>query len=116
LRLIASLPVLMSLASSAIPMLAGGASGQYVIARLLGGVVSGIDVSRIGIALLIFGYGLHELLISPIEETRESGGGSGLLDCRNRDQRRETLVKVLVVALSGVLVRDDPIAGRGQRS
>jgi uncharacterized membrane protein YqhA len=112
LRLIAILPVLMSLASTvitfvlgtmeigkAILLLASGAKGQYVIAKLLGGVVSGIDLYLIGIALLIFGYGVYELLISPIEAARESGGGSGLLDIRNLDQLKEKLVKVLVVAL-----------------
>lgn len=70
------------------------------MAKLLGGVVTGIDLYLIGIALLIFGYGVYELLISPIDAARESAaGGNGLLDIRNLDQLKEKLVKVLVVAL-----------------
>ncbi|MGB5133668.1 MAG: YqhA family protein [Prochlorococcaceae cyanobacterium] len=112
LRLIAILPVVMSLTSTvftfvlgtmeigkAMVLLGRSANDQDVIAKLLGGVVSGIDLYLIGIALLIFGYGVYELLISPIEAARESGGGSGLLDIRNLDQLKEKLVKVLVVAL-----------------
>lgn len=112
LRLIAILPVVMSLTSTvftfvlgtmeigkAMLLLGRSANDQDVIAKLLGGVVSGIDLYLIGIALLIFGYGVYELLISPIEAARESGGGSGLLDIRNLDQLKEKLVKVLVVAL-----------------
>lgn len=114
LRLIAILPVVMSLASTVVTFLLGTAEiGKAILglghaadadmaymAKLLGGVVTGIDLYLIGIALLIFGYGVYELLISPIEAAREgSGGGSGLLDIRNLDQLKEKLVKVLVVAL-----------------
>ncbi|MFN7227835.1 MAG: YqhA family protein [Synechococcaceae cyanobacterium] len=112
LRLIAILPVIMSLTSTvitfvlgtmeigkAILILSSGSSRKDLIASLLGGVVSGIDLYLIGIALLIFGYGVYELLISPIEAARDSGGGSGLLDIRDLDQLKEKLVKVLVVAL-----------------
>jgi uncharacterized membrane protein YqhA len=54
----------------------------------------------IGIALLIFGYGVYELLISDIEPARRAGGGgNGLLDIRSLDALKEKLVKVIVVAL-----------------
>jgi uncharacterized membrane protein YqhA len=112
IRLIAILPVIMSLVSTmvtfvlgtieivrALEVLGQGVAGKGIIGELLGGVVSGIDLYLIGIALLIFGYGVYELLISPIEAARESEGGSGLLDIRNLDQLKEKLVKVLVVAL-----------------
>jgi len=113
LRLIAILPVIMSLASTVVTFLLGTAEiGKAILglghaadadmaymAKLLGGVVTGIDLYLIGIALLIFGYGVYELLISPIDAARESTGGSGLLDIRNLDQLKEKLVKVLVVAL-----------------
>ena len=114
LRLIAILPVIMSLASTVVTFLLGTVEiGKAILglgqaadadmaymAKLLGGVVTGIDLYLIGIALLIFGYGVYELLISPIEAARDaSGGGSSLLDIRNLDQLKEKLVKVLVVAL-----------------
>lgn len=56
---------------------------------------------RFGIALLIFGYGVYELLISNIEAAHQDGkgDGSGLLDIRSLDDLKEKLVKVIVVAL-----------------
>jgi len=114
LRLMAILPVLLSLASAAVSFLLGtfeiiralfylndhhDMTGKY-IAKLLGSMVTGIDLYLIGIALLIFGYGVYELLISPIEAARAPGrAGEGLLDIRDLDQLKEKLVKVLVVAL-----------------
>ncbi|MCP9784703.1 YqhA family protein [Cyanobium sp. N5-Cardenillas] len=114
LRLIAILPVVMSLVSTVVSFVLGtleigkalavfGHQDQLdkkFVAELLGAIVSGIDLYLIGIALLIFGYGVYELLISPIEAAREHDqGGGGLLDIRNLDQLKEKLVKVLVVAL-----------------
>jgi uncharacterized membrane protein YqhA len=113
-RLVAILPVLLSLASGAmtfvlgtieighallsIGSLANGSDNQ--LAKLLGALVTGIDLYLIGIALLIFGYGVYELLISPIDAARGPGeGGESLLDIRDLDQLKEKLVKVLVVAL-----------------
>lgn len=114
LRLIAILPVIMSLVSTVVSFVLGtleigkalAAFGKVdqldkkFVAELLGAIVSGIDLYLIGIALLIFGYGVYELLISPIEAAREHDqGGGGLLDIRSLDQLKEKLVKVLVVAL-----------------
>jgi len=114
LRLIAVLPVVMSLVSTVVSFVLGTLEigkallslghGGYLkktfVAELLGAIVSGIDLYLIGIALLIFGYGVYELLISPIEAARENDqGGGGLLDIRDLDQLKEKLVKVLVVAL-----------------
>lgn len=116
-RLIAFLPVVMSLVSSTVLFLIGTleigralgnlptllryslAKHKDLLSDTLGGMVTGIDFYLIGIALLIFGYGIYELLISPIEPARHNMGGSGLLDIRNLDQLKEKLVKVLVVAL-----------------
>ncbi|MFN5220598.1 MAG: YqhA family protein [Cyanobacteriota bacterium] len=113
-RLVAILPVVMSLASTGVTFVLGtievarailglshsADADKVYMAKLLGGVVTGIDLYLIGIALLIFGYGVYELLISPIDAAREKGeGGSGLLDIRDLDQLKEKLVKVLVVAL-----------------
>jgi uncharacterized membrane protein YqhA len=114
LRLIAILPVIMSLVSTVVSFVLGtleigkalaglgkvDSLDKSFVAELLGAIVSGIDLYLIGIALLIFGYGVYELLISPIEAAREHDqGGGGLLDIRNLDQLKEKLVKVLVVAL-----------------
>jgi uncharacterized membrane protein YqhA len=113
LRLVAILPVIMSLASTVVTFTLGtmeignsilqllaGSTSKGFVAHLLGGVVSGIDLYLIGIALLIFGYGVYELLISPIDAARrDEYAGNGLLDIRDLDQLKEKLVKVLVVAL-----------------
>ncbi|MEN9539920.1 MAG: hypothetical protein RLZZ459_11 [Cyanobacteriota bacterium] len=119
-RLIAIVPVVMSLLSSAAAFLSGSKEILYAlrllwgsppddsrqVAKLLGMLVGGVDLYLIGIALLIFGYGVYELLISDIEAARpapgeESSGsdGSGLLDIRSLDALKEKLVKVIVVAL-----------------
>ncbi|MEB3173387.1 MAG: YqhA family protein [Cyanobacteriota bacterium] len=113
IRLVAILPVVMSLLSSvatfilgtkqifkALFMLNSDSTLKSYIAELLGSIIGGIDLYLIGIALLIFGYGVYELLISPIDPAREDDElGSGLLDIRDLDQLKEKLVKVLVVAL-----------------
>ena len=114
-RLIAIVPVVMSLLSAAAAFLCGSlevlgalkvlldGSGEtsYAIAKQLGQLVGGVDLYLIGIALLIFGYGVYELLISNIEAAHQDGkgGGSSLLDIRNLDDLKEKLVKVIVVAL-----------------
>lgn len=112
-RLIAILPVMMSLLSSlatfllgtkeivkALLLVAKGSDVKSFLGELLGNIVGGIDLYLIGIAFLIFGYGVNELLISPIDPARDAQNlGNGLLDIRNLDQLKEKLVKVLVVAL-----------------
>lgn len=114
LRLVAILPVIMSLASTGVTFVLGTIEiGKAILsleamhspskaytAELLGRVVTGIDLYLIGIALMIFGYGVYELLISPIDAARGTDkAGEGLLDIRDLDQLKEKLVKVLVVAL-----------------
>ena len=114
-RLIAFVPVVMSLASTLLTFIIGTRDilesiHRYLMAgheahldqTTLAGVVSGIDFYLIGVALLIFGYGIYELLISEIDVYRnqsDSSDSGGLLDIRNLDQLKEKLVKVLVVAL-----------------
>lgn len=114
-RLIAIVPVVMSLASTLLTFAIGTrdiaesihlflthAEGTHDDHSALAGVVSGIDFYLIGVALLIFGYGIYELLISEIDVYRDQADHSdsgGLLDIRNLDQLKEKLVKVLVVAL-----------------
>lgn len=119
-RLVAIVPVVMSLLSTAAAFLCGSKEilealallfdnapdDSKSVAKLLGKLVGGVDLYLIGIALLIFGYGVYELLISDIEAARPAGnegsngsGGSGLLDIRSLDALKEKLVKVIVVAL-----------------
>lgn len=114
LRLMAIMPVVMSLTSGAVTFVLGTleillvlgtlrthqSGGGKMMAELLGGLVSGIDLYLIGIALMIFGYGVYELLISPIDAARgPETAGESLLEIRDLDQLKEKLVKVLVVAL-----------------
>ena len=113
-RLIAILPVVMSLLGSATTficgtaevfqamrmLLAGHDNDGKAVGELLGELVGGIDLYLIGIAPLIFGYGVYELLISDIEAARMPGAiSNGLLDIRSLDALKEKLVKVIVVAL-----------------
>lgn len=114
-RLVAIVPVVMSLASTLISFGIGTRDIYKSIKEFLGeshaeegghhilaGLVSGIDYYLIGLALLIFGYGIYELLISEIDVYREQSvteDSGGLLDIRNLDQLKAKLVKVLVVAL-----------------
>lgn len=113
LRLVAVMPVLMSLTGSVVTficgtmevlhamglLLDGKPDTSKTVNQLLGQLVGGIDLYLIGIALLIFGYGVYELIISDIEAARASGGVNGLLDIRSLDALKEKLVKVIVVAL-----------------
>lgn len=114
-RLIAFIPVVMSLASTLLTFFIGtrdildsihlylfSGENHHVDQSSLAGVVSGVDFYLIGIALLIFGYGIYELLISEIDVYRDQSSdpeSGGLLDIKNLDQLKEKLVKVLVVAL-----------------
>ncbi|MDA0718400.1 MAG: YqhA family protein [Cyanobacteria bacterium] len=113
--MLAIVPVEMSLLSAAAAFLYGSrevlgvlrvlldGSGDkiYLFAKQIGQLVGGVDLYLIGIALLIFGFGVYELLISNIEAAHEDGKGTGssLLDIRSLDDLKEKLVKVIVVAL-----------------
>lgn len=111
LRLIAVLPVLMSLLGSMITFVFGtieiihslntlfkaNTLGMSAFAKELGKLVGGIDFCLIGIALMIFGYGIYELIISDIEAARPSGKENSLLDIRSLNSLKEKLVKVIVV-------------------
>lgn len=114
-RLVAIVPVVMSLTSTLISFAIGTrdianslmeflfhSGGEDSSKHILAGLVSGIDFYLIGLALLIFGYGIYELLISEIDAYREQTNveeSNGLLDIRNLDELKQKLVKVLIVAL-----------------
>jgi uncharacterized membrane protein YqhA len=68
---------------------------------LIGKVVGGIDYYLIGIALLIFGYGIYELVISDIDPRQQdpSTVRRNLLNIESLDGLKQKLTKVIVVAL-----------------
>ena len=83
-RLITLMPVVMSLFGSVSCFVIGTYAEICVLCRvfqghfthtnstlLIGKVVGGIDYYLIGIALLIFGYGIYELVISDIDPRQQ---------------------------------------------
>jgi len=64
-------------------------------------VVGGIDYYLIGIALLIFGYGIYELVISDIDPRQQDPSEirRNLLNIESLDGLKQKLTKVIVVAL-----------------
>jgi len=68
---------------------------------LIGKVVGGIDYYLIGIALLIFGYGIYELVISDIDPRQQDPSEirRNLLNIESLDGLKQKLTKVIVVAL-----------------
>ena len=84
-RLITLIPVVMSLLGSVSCFAIGTYAELSVLARvlqghfthtnstlLIGKVVGGIDYYLIGIALLIFGYGIYELVVSDIDPRQQA--------------------------------------------
>ena len=67
----------------------------------IGKVVGGIDYYLIGIALLIFGYGIDEVVISDIDPRQQEASDvrRNLLNIESLDGLRQKLTKVIVVAL-----------------
>ena len=62
----------------------------------------GINYSLIGIALLIFGYGIYELVVSDIDprQKEKSELRRNLLNINSLDSLKQKLTKVIIVALS----------------
>ena len=113
-RLITLIPVVMSLLGSIscfaigtyaeISVLGKVVQGRFThtdSTQLLGKVVGGIDYYLIGIALLIFGYGIYELVISDIDprQQEDSSLRRNLLNIESLDGLKQKLTKVIVVAL-----------------
>ena len=65
-------------------------------------VVGGIDHYLIGIALLIFGYGIYELVISDIDprQNDESSSRGNLLNIQDLHGLKQKLTKVIIVTLT----------------
>ena len=113
-RLITLIPVVMSLLGSVSCFVIGtyaelsalnavieGRFGDTSSTKLIGKVVGGIDYYLIGIALLIFGYGIYELVISDIDPRQQdpSRVRRNLLSIDSLDGLKQKLTKVIVVAL-----------------
>ena len=113
-RLITLIPVVMSLLGSVSCFVIGTYAELSVLSQviegrfghtssnlLIGKVVGGIDYYLIGIALLIFGYGIYELVISDIDPRQQdpSTVRRNLLNIESLDGLKQKLTKVIVVAL-----------------
>ena len=113
-RLVTILPVVMSLLGSvscfilgtqdeihALNKLFNGYLNSETSILLLGKVVGGIDYYVIGIALLIFGYGVYELIISDIDPRIKglSPERRNILNINSLESLKQKLTNVIVVAL-----------------
>ena len=113
-RLITLVPVVMSLLGSISCFAIGTYAELSVLGKvlqggfthanstlLIGKVVGGIDYYLIGIALLIFGYGIYELVVSDIDprQQEKSELRRNLLNIDSLDSLKQKLTKVIIVAL-----------------
>ena len=113
-RLITLVPVVMSLLGSIscfaigtyaeLSVLGKVLQGRFTHANstlLIGKVVGGIDYYLIGIALLIFGYGIYELVVSDIDprQQEKSELRRNLLNIDSLASLKQKLTKVIIVAL-----------------
>ena len=113
-RLISIIPVLMSLSGSiscfalgtpeelsALHKLSHGHFDSEKSILLLGKVVGGIDNYVIGIALLIFGYGVYELIISDIDPRLQdlTNDRRNILSINSLESLKQKLTNVIIVAL-----------------
>ena len=114
-RLISIVPVLLSLLGS-IGCFAIGASevlaafwrllrhpigSSSLQAKSIAQMVGGVDYFVIGIALLIFGYGIYELVISDLDPRRDGDDEqhTNLLSVSSLESLKHNLTNVIVVAL-----------------
>ena len=113
-RLITLVPVVMSLIGSVSCFVIGTFDEITVLQKviqgrfshgsetlIIGKVVGGIDFYLIGIALLIFGYGIYELIISDIDVRQQDNSQErrNLLNIDSLDSLKHKLTKVIIVAL-----------------
>ena len=114
-RLVTILPVLMSLLGSVSCFILGTQEEIHALNKLffqgyldseksillLGKVVGGIDYYVIGIALLIFGYGVYELIISDIDPRLQdlSQERRNILSITSLEGLKQKLTNVIIVAL-----------------
>ena len=114
-RLISIVPVLLSLLGSVGCFIIGAAevlaafadiirlpfTEQSLAARSIAQMVGGVDYFVIGIALLIFGYGIYELVISDLDPRydAEQEQHTNLLSVGSLESLKHNLTNVIVVAL-----------------
>ena len=113
-RLITLIPVVMSLIGSISCFVIGtyaqlsvlshvlqGRFNETYSTRRVGQVVGSIDYYLIGIALLIFGYGIYELVIADMDLRQQETTvlKRNLLNIGSLDGLKQKLTKVIVVAL-----------------
>jgi len=112
-RLVTILPVVMSLMGSMTCFILGTQEEiealQHIFKGvnlneqtwLIGNVIGGIDYYVIGIALLIFGYGIYELIISDIDPRHQESSSErrNLLSIDSLESLKQKLTNVIVVAL-----------------
>lgn len=80
------------------PQLAGSARGD-LRAELITGMVKAIDGYLIAAIMLIFGFGLYELFINPIDAAAGTAASARLLQFRSLDDLKDRLAKVVLLVL-----------------
>ena len=76
-------------------------STKSVAAKTIAQMVGGVDYFVIGIALLIFGYGIYELVISDLDPRLEGGAEqhANILSVNSLQSLKNNLSNVIVVGL-----------------
>ena len=76
-------------------------STKSVAAKTIAQMVDGVDYFVIGIALLIFGYGIYELVISDLDPRLEGGAEqhTNILSVKSLQSLKNNLSNVMVVGL-----------------
>ena len=76
-------------------------SANSVAAKTIAQMVGGVDYFVIGIALLIFGYGIYELVISDLDPRIEGAGEqhTNILSVNSLQSLKNNLSNVIVVGL-----------------
>ena len=76
-------------------------STKSVAAKTIAQMVGGVDYFVIGIALLIFGYGIYELVISDLDPRLEAGAEqhTNILSVNSLQSLKNNLSNVIVVGL-----------------
>ena len=114
-RLISSVPVVLSLLGSVGCFVIGAVqvfndflvimrlpfTAKSIAAKTITQMVGGVDYFVIGIALLIFGYGIYELVISDLDPRLEDGEEqhTNILSVNSLQSLKNNLSNVIVVGL-----------------
>jgi uncharacterized membrane protein YqhA len=79
-------------------LIVGKEISENTVAKIMSGVIGGIELYLIGIVLLIFSFGVYELFISRIDIARESDELQ-ILEVKSLDQLKDKILKVVIVVL-----------------